>query len=357
MRAAYFSFLGGVNFFILTFIMNDLFEKLLVLRAPRIGPVRYAKLIAECGSCSAAVARLCLGQGHIDMVRREMDAAAAKGIHYICDDDPYYPAAMRAVKNHPPVITARGNLETLNRQAVSIVGTRHATAAGMGFVRDMAREFAARGVAVASGMAMGTDTAAHCGALAAGGRAQTIAVLAGGVDYIWPQENESLYRRITECGVVISEMPVGFVPGPTNFVQRNRWVAALGGKLILGEADLNSGSMTTARFAVEYGREIWAIPSHPADARAAGPNSLIAGGVAKLCSGISDFFPANANGDIKEKKSSPENILLDAIGTIAVSESVLADVVKKSVSEIKRDLVILELQGLVRKIDGGYVRA
>ena len=213
MRAAYFPFLGGVNFFILTFIMNDLFEKLLVLRAPRIGPVRYAKLIAECGSCSAAVARLGLGQGHIDMVRREMDAAVAKGIHYICDDDPRYPAAMRAVKNHPPVITARGNLETLNRQAVPIVGTRHATAAGMGFVRDMAREFAARGVVVASGMAMGTDTAAHCGALAAGGRAQTIAVLAGGADYIWPQENESLYRRITECGVVISELPVGFVRG------------------------------------------------------------------------------------------------------------------------------------------------
>ena len=319
--------------------------------------MRYAKLIAECGSCSAAVARLGLGQGHIDMVRREMDAAAAKGIHYICDDEPHYPAAMRAVKNHPPVITARGNLETLNRQAVSIVGTRHATAAGMGFVRDMAREFAARGVAVASGMAMGTDTAAHCGALAAGGRAQTIAVLAGGVDYIWPQENESLYRRITECGVVISEMPVGFVPGPTNFVQRNRWVAALGGKLILGGGRFKLWQYDNR--SIRGG--IWArnLGDSVASGRCQGRRAEFAdcGRGGKIMQWDIGFFPNNANSDIKEKKSSPENILLDAIGTIAVSESVLADVVKKSVSEIKRDLVILELQGLVRKIDGGYVRA
>ena len=203
---------------------------------------------------------------------------------------------------------------------------------------------------------MGTDAAAHLGALAAPGNAQTVAVLAGGADYVWPIENESLYRRITERGVVVSEMPVGYVPNATNFIQRNRLVAGIAEKLILGEADLNSGSMSTARFVAELGREIWAIPSHPADSRSAGPNSLIARGAAKLCSGISDFFPQKQNENEKEKKSAPENILLNAIGTIAVSESVLADVVKKSISEIKRDLVILELQGLVRKTDGGYVR-
>ncbi len=226
--------------------MNELFDKLCVLRAPRIGPVRYAKLIAEHGTPAAAARALNLGMGHLDAVRREMDAAAAAGIHYISDDDALYPAALRAIKNHPPVITARGNLETLRRRAVAVVGTRHATAAGMGFVRDLARQFAARGIVVASGMAMGTDTAAHVGALDSDGDACTIAVLAGGVDYVWPVENEALYRRITERGVIISEMPVGFVPTPTNFVQRNRWIAGLADKLILGEADMNSGSMTTA---------------------------------------------------------------------------------------------------------------
>jgi len=337
--------------------MNDLFEKLLVLRAPRIGPVRYAALIAQHGSPAAAAVHMNLSDAHYDAVRREMDMAAANGIHYICDDDPAYPRALRAIKNHPPVITARGNIDTLLRPMVAIVGTRHASGAGMGFVRDMAHEFAARGIAVVSGMAIGTDAAAHAGAMSAMGNAQTVAVLAGGADYIWPLENDALYGRIIERGVVISEMPVGFVPNATNFVQRNRWIAGVADKLILGEADENSGSMTTARFAIEYGRDVWAIPSHPADSRAAGPNSLIATGVAKLCRGISDFFPACGADKKNEKKLTSENSLMDAIGIIPLSESVLADIVKKSVSEIKRDLVILELQGLVRKTDGGYVRA
>ncbi|MDE5615630.1 MAG: DNA-processing protein DprA [Alphaproteobacteria bacterium] len=336
--------------------MNKLFDKLCVLRAPRIGPVRYAKLISQFGTPAAAVEALGLGAEHFDKVHREMDEAAEKGIHYISDNDDIYPQMLRRVKNHPPVITVRGNLDVLRRPMVSIVGTRHATAAGMGFVREMAREFALRGIVVVSGMAMGTDTAAHAGALAADGSAQTVAVLAGGADYIWPLENESLYRRILERGAIISEMPVGFVPNQTNFVQRNRWIAGLSEKLILGEADINSGSMTTARFAAEYGREVWAIPSHPADSRAAGPNSLIAAGTAKLCSGISDFFNSAPSCMGNEKKLNSENSLLDAIGSIAVSESVLTEIVKKSISEIKRDLVILELQGLIRKTDGGYVR-
>ena len=339
--------------------MNDIFEKLLILRMPGIGPARYNALIQKHGSVAAALSSLDITDAHRDMVRLEMDRAAALGVHYICDTDAAYPAALRAVKNHPPVISVRGNLATLARPMVSMVGTRHASATGMGFMADLASTFAARGVVVASGMAMGTDAAAHRGALRADGNAQTIAVLAGGVDYIWPLENESLYHQILARGAVISEMPVGFVPIATNFVQRNRWVAGICDKLILGEADLNSGSMTTARFAIDFGRDIWAIPSHPADSRAQGPNSLIASGVAHLCSGASDFFGVGQKHDAQKKiseKSNMENSLMDKLGIIPQSESVLAELVKKSVSEIKRDLVVLELQGLVRKTDGGYVR-
>lgn len=341
-------------------MMNDIFHKLLVLRMPRIGPVRYAELVRKYGDAATAADAIgARDAAHADSVMREMDRAASLGIHYICDDSDLYPAALRAVKNHPPVITARGNLDTLRRRAVAMVGTRHATAAGIGFMADLANAFAARGIAVASGMAMGTDTGAHRGALRADGCAQTIAVLAGGADYIWPLENESLYHEIIERGVVISEMPVGFVPVATNFVQRNRLVAGVADKLIVGEADLNSGSMTTARFAMDIGREIWAVPSHPSDSRAAGPNSLISRGIAHLCSGYGDFFGCDDKNQPKknnQKNQTQENILLDKLGTIPVSESVLADVVKKSISEIKRDLVVLELQGLVRKVDGGYVR-
>ena len=339
--------------------MSGLFNKLLILRTPGVGPVRYAEIISQFGSADAAVEHIGANESIRDMVSREMDTAAQMGIIYICDDDEIYPQNLRMVKNHPPVITARGNLETLRHRTVGMVGTRHATAAGMEFMANLAEKFAAHGFAVASGMAMGTDSAAHRGALRATGNAQTIAVLGGGVDYIWPLENESLYFEILERGVVLSEMPVGFKPVGSNFVQRNRWIAGLAETLILGEADMKSGSMSTARFAIEMGREVWAIPSHPADSRAAGPNSLIASRAAKLCMGESDFFGGEKKTkktDSKNQNSESENDILDKLGTIPLSESVLAQIVKKNITEIKRDLVVLELRGVVKKVDGGYIR-
>ena len=337
-----------------------MFNTLLILRTPGIGPARFNGLVQKFGSVDAAADSLGADMAHVDMVRREMDRAQQLGVHYISDDDVRYPGALREMKNHPPLITVRGNLDALSKPTVSIVGTRHATAAGMRLVSDLAEVFAKNSYAVASGMAIGTDTAAHRGALRVGVNAVTIAVLAGGVDYVWPLENESLYWDIVERGCVISEMPVGFVPVATNFVQRNRIVAGLCNTLILGEADMKSGSMTTARFAIEYGRELFAIPSHPSDPRAMGPNSLIQSGDAKLGMGPGDFFDENENMHQNkkiEKKSDSENSLIDALGTIPVSESVLAEIVKKSVSEIKSQLVVLELQGIVRKVDGGYIRA
>lgn len=340
--------------------MSDIFNKLLVLRTPGIGPAKYNTLIKKFGSIEDIVAMLCPTDQMRDTVSDEMARAAEQHIYYISDCDELYPRSLRAVKNHPPVITVRGNLDILTRDMVSIVGTRHATAAGMELVADIAQRFAENNTVVVSGMAIGTDTAAHCGALRVLHGAGTIAVLAGGADYIWPIENESLYWEIVNHGAIISEMPVGFTPIATNFVQRNRIVAGLSRRLILGEADMKSGSMTTARFAQSFGREIWAIPSHPSDLRAAGPNSLIRGGVARLCMGASDFFLGGINkkNQMQEsKKTEPENSLVDAIGTIPVSESVLAQIVKKTVSEIKSELVVLELSGLVRKVDGGYIRA
>ena len=334
-----------------------MFNKLLILRSPGIGPARYNELLRRFETPAAVVDFLNVSDDVRDSVLCEMERAEQLGVHYLCDNDARYPENLRAVKNHAPVISVRGNMNALGKKMVAVVGTRHATATGMGFVADIAQKFAEHNYAVVSGMAIGTDTAAHRGALRANENAVTIAVLAGGVDYVWPLENESLYYEVLERGLVISEMPVGFVPVATNFVQRNKLIAGLGEKLILGEADLKSGSMTTARFAIDMKREIWAIPSHPADLRAFGPNSLIRDGMAHMCMGADDFFES-AKKDIKKlKKVDAENNLIDAVGMIPVSESVLADVVKKSVPEIKAQLVVLELQGFVRKVDGGYVRA
>jgi len=333
--------------------MNELLQKLLILRTPKIGPVTYSNLLKQYGCDAAILETLNLSNDFIDDVKQEIDNAYNLGVEYIVDTDSRYPGGLLETKNHPIVITARGNLDTLSKKSVSIVGTRHSTAAGMKFVSELANAFTEHNFVVTSGMAMGTDAAAHVGALKSNGNSQTIAVVAGGVDYIWPLENESLYYEILERGVVISEMPVGTVPVASNFVQRNRWVAAMSDFLIISEADMKSGSMTTVRFAKEYGKQVFAVPGHPSDARSVGPNYLIKTGVATLCMSVNDFFDEKK--ESKKKNCTDKNELLDKIGIIPVSESVLANLVKKSISEIKADLVVLELQGLIRKQDGGYV--
>ncbi|HOY47217.1 MAG TPA: DNA-processing protein DprA [Alphaproteobacteria bacterium] len=339
--------------------MKDLFNKLLVLRTPGIGPAKYNELIRKFGDIYSVVSFLSNDEKIKDLVNRELEIAQKLGIIYLSDDNPLYPENLRKIKNHPPVLTVRGNVSVFNKSAVSMVGTRHATGAGIRFMSDLAESFAKNEYVIVSGMAMGTDTAAHRGSLKVSGDSQTIAVLAGGVDNIWPLENEYLYSEIIERGAIISEMPIGMTPMAKNFIQRNHWIAGLSDKLILGEADLKSGSMTTARFAIEYNRDVWAIPSHPMDSRSAGPNSLIKEGLANLCSGPQDFFNMNQNitknkNNCSEKEI--ENDLLDKLGVIPVSESVLAELVKKSISEIKSDLVVLELQGLIAKQNGGYVK-
>ncbi len=334
--------------------MKDILNKLLIIRTPGIGPVKYRSLLNEFNSDENILDHLDLTDDFIDTVKREIDKAYDMGVEYICDTDPRYPIGLLNVKNHPVVISVRGNVKTLSKQCVSIVGTRHSTAAGMSFISDIAQEFANNDFAVVSGMAMGTDSAAHIGALRTNGNSQTIAVLAGGVDYIWPLENESLYYEILERGAIISEMPVGMMPNAQNFVQRNRWVAAISDTLIIGEADAKSGSMTTARFAIDYKKRVFAIPGHPSDARSEGPNYLIKNGMATLCMGVNDFF-GNKKEEKNIKNNNQKNEILDKLGMIPVSESVLANLVKKSISEIKSDLVVLELQGLIRKQDGGYV--
>ncbi|MCL2758083.1 MAG: DNA-protecting protein DprA [Alphaproteobacteria bacterium] len=338
--------------------MSDLFHKLLIFRTPGIGPARYAELIGKFGTPAAAVDSLCCGQEHLDTVQREMDRAAELGIHYICDESEIFPAGIKRAKNHPQIITVRGNLETLKRPAVGMVGTRHATGAGMGFVQGLARAFAENGYAVASGMAMGTDTAAHTGALLSQSDSCTVAILAGGADYIWPLENERLYHQILERGAIISRMPVGYKPNRGDFLRRNRGIAAISEKLILGEADEKSGSMATVAFATEFERQVFAIPSHPSDSRSVGPNRLIKEGLATICTGIEDFFPTNAKQKFTNHKS--ENInndILNRLGIIPMTDSVLAELVKKSVADVRRELVMLELYGRARKTDGGYVKA
>ena len=333
---------------------NDLFYKLLVFRFKGIGAIKYHELINGCGSAEAAVESLQISGDAVDAVKREIEQADKLGIRYVTDDSSEFPKNYKKIRNHSPILSVRGNINTLQKKTVGIVGTRHATANGIMFTSNLAHEFSSRGYAVVSGMAIGTDTAAHSGALLDSGDSVTIAVLAGGVDYIWPLENEKLYYDICERGLIISDMPTGFVPVANNFIARNRVIAGISEMLILGEADSKSGSVSTANFALENKRPLWAIPSHPSDDRSEGPNHFIQSGKAKLCIGASDFFPVETLMD--DKKNKFKSDLLDLIGSSPVSESVLTSLVKKSISETKSELVMLELKGFIKKVDNGYVR-
>jgi DNA processing protein len=164
-----------------------------------------------------------------------------------------------------------GNASVLNRTIVAIVGARNASALGQRFARDIARDLGAAGVAVASGLARGIDTAAHKGSLKTG----TIAVMAGGIDVVYPPENEGLFRDVIVEGAAVSEMPFGQQPTAQHFPRRNRIISGLARGVVVVEATLNSGSLITARLAGEQGRDVFAVPGSPLDPRAKGTNGLL----------------------------------------------------------------------------------
>ena len=331
--------------------MDNLYKKLLILRSPNIGNIKYLELLSKFETLDNIIDFIKPSDSIFKIVDKELELADKLNIKFIENNSEFYPKKLLELKNCPIILTVRGNLDSLNKQSVSIVGTRHASVAGITIVSNLAQTFAYNNYCVISGMAIGTDTYSHIGALKSEGDSNTIAVFAGGIDYIWPKENEKLYYQIIERGLIISEMPIGFTPQKGNFIQRNRLIAGLCDKFIISEADEKSGSMSTARFAIEYKKDVYAIPSHPTDNRSFGPNSLIQSGKAKLCNGVQTFFDKKE--EIKKDLSSE---LLNALSSVPVSESVLTSILGKTISSIKSELVILESKGLVSKQNGGYIK-
>ena len=253
-----------------------------LIRAPSIGPATYWALVSRFGSARAAVEALpALSRKSprakpivlppLSEIQREREAIAAAGAHLIAHGQDTYPETLAALDTPPPLLTAIGDIGVLNRTIIAIVGARNASALGQRFARDIARDLGAAGIVVASGLARGIDTAAHKGSLATG----TIAVMAGGIDVVYPPENEELYRKITETGAVLTEMPFGQQPTAQHFPRRNRIISGLARGVVVVEATLNSGSLITARLAGEQGRDVFAVPGSPLDPRAKGTNGLI----------------------------------------------------------------------------------
>ena len=202
-----------------------------------------------------------------------------------CEDD--YPEILKTLPDAPPIITVLGQISLLNKPALAIVGTRNASFNGKNLTRQLSFAVSQKNYAIISGMARGIDSAAHEGALE--GKGGTIAVLGTGIDVVYPPENKALYQRIKQEGLLISELPLGTQPFVGHFPRRNRLISGLAQGVLVIEAHTKSGSLITAQYAADQGRDVYAVPGFPLDPRAQGPNRLLKDG-AILVQNADDIF-------------------------------------------------------------------
>ena len=268
-----------------------------LIRSRRVGPTTFHRLMAEHGSAKAALEALpevARAAGVEDyavcpegVARAEMVAARAAGAVALFFGGPGYPAGLTDLADAPPVLWVQGDAGLMARPMVALVGARNASSLGVRMARRLAEGLGAAGFTVVSGLARGIDAEAHMAAMATG----TVAVQAGGVDVVYPEENAALAEEIRARGARLSEHPPGLQPQTRHFPQRNRIIAGLARAVVVVEAAARSGSLITARMALDQGRDVMAVPGHPFDARAAGCNMLIRDG-ATLVRGAQDVLEA-----------------------------------------------------------------
>ena len=360
---------------------DDPADWLRLIRSRRIGPATFHRLLAEHGSVAAALAALpeiARAAGVEDyalcpmgVVVAEMRQAKAVGATLLLWGQEGYPSALQDIGDAPPVLWVQGNLDLLQRVSVALVGARNASSLGLRMARRLGEGLGAAGLVVVSGLARGVDGEAHQAALATG----TVAVQAGGVDHIYPAENARLAAEIAEKGCRLSEQPMGCEPQTRHFPLRNRIISGLSRAVVVVEAAAKSGSLITAEAALEQGREVFAVPGHPFDARAAGCNRLIRDG-ATLVRGAQDILealnpgaplvrrarqaPADLSSPVPERRdftavTGLHNQILARLGPSPVAEDQLIRDLDLSAAEVTSALVTLELDGHVLRQSGGLL--
>lgn len=366
----------------------DAVARLRLIRTPSIGPITYRQLVARFGSADAALAALpdlaARGGRKLDIAsaaaaEAELERLAALGATAIFLGTPVYPALLAATETAPPMLAAHGRLDLLDAPALAVVGARNASAAGMRLARRWATELAEAGMVIVSGLARGIDTAAHEGALLAGG---TIAVIAGGIDIIYPPENAELMARLATDGLILAEQPPGVVPQVRHFPRRNRVIAGLAAGTLVIEAAPRSGSLITARLAADFGREVMAVPGSPIDPRAQGCNTLIREGgtlvqsSADVLEALSAFDADGAGGTLGGRfqladpgaifadiaAQVPEDVYADArpmlLGLLSPAPVPIDELVRQSglaTAIVANVLLDLELEGVIARHAGGRI--
>jgi DNA processing protein len=353
-----------------------------LIRSENVGPRSFRSLLRYCGSARAALAQLpeLARRGGARAVsicsraeaERELAAARALGVCLVGLREAAYPARLAEIDDAPPLLAVRGKLSALARPMVAMVGSRNASAAGAKIAAQLARDLGAAGFVVVSGLARGIDAAAHRASLASG----TVAVLAGGHDRIYPADHAPLLDEILEDGAAISEMPLGWEPRARDFPRRNRLISGLALGVVIVEAAQRSGSLITARFALEQGREVFAVPGSPLDPRAQGANSLLKQGAilvteaADVIAAIEPIlgreiarppaapleapqFEAEADGE-----PAPDGHAHDIARLLGPTPVAIDDLVRlsgASPATVRRVLLELELAGRIERHGGGLV--
>ncbi len=262
-----------------------------LIRSETVGPATFRALVNHFGGAREALAALPeIGKraGRARPVRiypageaeAELEAADKAGIRLLFTIEPGYPAPLAFTEGAPPLLYVKGRIELLRMPTIAVVGSRQASAAGIQLARQFSGSFGKAGYVVCSGLARGIDAAAHQASLDAG----TVAVLAGGLDVVYPPENRELQAEIGRRGCLVSEQPLGFQPRAQDFPRRNRIISGIARAVVVVEAARRSGTLITARLANEQGREVFAVPGHPLDPRAEGTNQLIKDGAAMATS-------------------------------------------------------------------------
>ncbi|MDA0651950.1 MAG: DNA-processing protein DprA [Proteobacteria bacterium] len=363
------------------FSSEERLNRLRLIRSQNVGPATFFALMDRFTSAAEALAaapelsrrggrKRAIRLADRAAVEAEIEALHQLGGRLITLGESDYPSPLAVIADPPPLIQVMGDVSLLGRDCIGIVGARNASAAGRRFTRDIAADLGACDLVVASGMARGIDTAAHQGALKTG----TIAVVAGGVDVTYPRENQPLYEDLLDHGAVIAEQPLGTQPIARHFPPRNRLISGLSLGVLVIEAAPRSGSLITARMALEQGREVFAVPGSPLDPRYRGTNGLIRDG-AVLTESVDDVIEnleamkssAGRKGSPGEKLRQPvdirneievsraQTLILELLGPVPVSVDELLRECQLSHALMVMVLLELELAGRLERHPGNRV--
>ncbi len=355
---------------------DDRLAWLRLLRSRRVGVSTFFRLMREHGSAQKSLAALpeiarAAGVQEYTVCPKgvavaEIKAAKAAGATMVCFGDTAYPAALTDIPDPPPLLWCIGDTALMARPMVAMVGARNASSLGTRMARKLAEGLTDAGFVVVSGLARGIDTAAHLAALEGG----TIAVQAGGVDVIYPRENAALADDIAKTGLRLSEIAIGTQPQARHFPRRNRIISGIARAVVVVEAAARSGSLITAKNALDQGRDVLAVPGHPFDARAFGCNALLRDG-ATLVRSAEDVIEAICKEQVAQPEPVPQqppkperslrdtsklhNEILSRLGPSPVAEDQLIRDLELPSQKVAPELLNLELDGKIIRAPGGLL--